>query len=164
MVRGMEISLWALLIAASFTDISRNRIPNRLTLPLLMLGFVFQIALHGMQGFARAGLSVGAAFALYFPLFASRVFAAGDVKLLMAAGSFLEVRETVCLGLVAIVVGAVVGLTIMVALRGAPLAVHQIRGYLSLRRSELAPTRVPFAPAILCGLMLMKIAEVLQWF
>lgn len=163
MVLGMEIALWVLLIAASYTDITYRKIPNRLTFTFIVLGLLSQTVVQGIPGLSQSGLAVGAAFILFFPLFATRVFSAGDVKLLMAAGSFLTTAQTLRLALSSIVVGAIVGLFVLIGERGVSAAIGQVRGHLSLQRPKVEGTYIPFAPAVLCAFTLLKIAEVLAW-
>lgn len=162
MSRAIEMALWALLISASYCDLSHQKIPNILTVPFLVLGLVGQSFLHGIQGLTQSGLAVGAAFILFFPLFATKIFSAGDVKLLMAAGSFLNTVTTIRLGLISIVVGAAVGLFVLITERGTTMALMQIKGHLSLE-PKTRSTQIPFAPAVFCAFLLMRIGEVLAW-
>lgn len=83
------VILLAALIAASVTDITRQRIPNAITLPLAAFGIVYHLYTAGMGGmlFSVAGLLAGAALLILFYLVGG--MGAGDVKLMGAVGSIL---------------------------------------------------------------------------
>ena len=165
MAWGGEIALWALLSTAAICDLRFNKIPNRLTLPALALGLAIQWLTSGIEGLARGGLAAGAAFLLFFPLYMFfRTFGAGDVKLLMAAGSFLETTSIVRVGIISVLVGAAVGLVMLIASHGLKTAFSQLRGHLSLTAPKIASTRIPFAPAVFCAFVLCKIGGMLAWF
>jgi Flp pilus assembly protein protease CpaA len=79
------------LAVASFTDIRWTRIPNALTFPMMLLGFVTAIAEHHPTTAVYGWLL---ATAVYFPLFALGISRAGDAKLMMAIGALVGPRET----------------------------------------------------------------------
>lgn len=68
-------------------DLKTHKIPNRLTIPGMLLGVVLSFILGGVgSGFSSlAGIGVGF---LAFVLFAIGGLKAGDVKLYMAVGAF----------------------------------------------------------------------------
>lgn len=83
------VILLAALIAASVTDITRQRIPNAITLPLAVFGLVYHLYTAGMSGllFSVSGLLAGAGLLILFYLMGG--MGAGDVKLMGAVGSIL---------------------------------------------------------------------------
>lgn len=164
MARGSELALWGLLISASITDLRFGKIPNRLTFPFIILGLIFQTVTLGTAGLTQSGLAVGAAFALFFPLFAMGAFAAGDVKLLMAIASFLSVPLIIRIGILSILIGAAVGLFLLLAQKGSPAALASIRSHLRLAKPHTVGLRMPFAPAVFCAFILSQIGEYRAWF
>ncbi len=86
--------LWVGLMGAALTDLSSGRIPNWLTLTMMVLG----ISAHALTSEPWLGV-VGclAAFALHFVLFGLGVVKAGDAKLMMGVGAcvgMVEMLET----------------------------------------------------------------------
>ncbi len=81
------VTLLALAVTCAVTDVWRGRIYNAITYPAIVLGFVLQLALHGLPGLwsALGGFAVG--FFPAFVLFALGGMGGGDVKLLGAVGA-----------------------------------------------------------------------------
>ena len=82
---------WGIVIGASLiaaiTDLHRRRIPNALTVPLLLFGLIKSTCLAGGSGLLE---SAGACFLLALPFVLLFIFAgggAGDAKLMGAIGS-----------------------------------------------------------------------------
>ena len=74
---------------ASTFDLWQRRIPNALTLPIIVGGIIYWSYLNGLDGFMHStgGLLLGFAFLLPVYLFGG--MGAGDVKLMGAVGSIL---------------------------------------------------------------------------
>ncbi|NDC23395.1 MAG: prepilin peptidase [Proteobacteria bacterium] len=145
MAGALEIGVWALLLIASVTDLFWGKIFNATTFPFLVAGLALRLFSFGWVDFRSALLAVGAAVLLFFPLYFSQVMAAGDVKLLMAAGAWLTPSQTLKLAGLTVLVGAFAGLVVLI-----------------IRRSP-QKTRIPFAPAFLCAFSFLKIAEMRGW-
>jgi len=161
MFDGCEIAVWALLVGASFTDLRWGKIPNALTFPFLAVGLGYRFTLGGRQGFESL-IAVFIAFALFFPLYRLRAFAAADVKLLMAVGAWTDPRTVLGIGVMAILIGAGVGAFILwrqIGIRESFSTVIAHMGRGQIRRSH----KMPFAPAFLCGFVFLKIAESYRW-
>ncbi len=77
-----------LLLGAVMIDFSTYRIPNRLTIPGILLGIGFQWYRFGIRGVGQgiAGCMI-AVFGLFL-LFFFRILGAGDIKLLAVVGAF----------------------------------------------------------------------------
>jgi prepilin peptidase CpaA len=79
---------------AAFTDWRTCRIPNKLTLPACVAGFLYQIAFHGWAGLADGGLAFAIAFGTFFLLWMIGGGGGGDVKLMGALSVWLGVTLT----------------------------------------------------------------------
>ncbi len=157
-----EIGVWCLLILASITDILWGKVYNALTFPFLFAGLLLHFFSSGVVQAGTSLLAIGTAFAVFFPLYFAKIMAAGDVKLLMAAGAWLDPESVLRIAGVSIVLGAVVGLIIMVARKGIVGATKSLSEHLSPSEKKQS-TRVPFAPAFLCAFSILKIAESRGW-
>jgi Flp pilus assembly protein protease CpaA len=145
---GYEIVLWVLLIVASATDLLWGKIYNHLTLSSIALGIIARLYLGGIPSLTESLIGTTVAFILFFPLYYFKVFAAGDVKLLMAIGTWSNYQLVLRLSLVAILLGALVGIWVL----------------LKKQRTEKKQlTRMPFGPAFLCSFLFLKIAEFKGW-
>jgi Flp pilus assembly protein protease CpaA len=154
MAGALEIGVWSLLIGASITDLLWGKIYNALTLPFFFIGLTLQVYDSGFPALFNGIFATAAAFGLLFPLYFSKIMAAGDVKLLMAAGAWMTPKEVLNLALISILVGAAVGLFLVIAKNG----VQGTFNHFSSRK-----TRIPFAPAFLCAFSILKVAEIRGW-
>ncbi len=90
---------WGIVIGASLvaalTDLHRRRIPNALTVPLLLFGLIKSTCLAGTAGLLE---SAGACILLAFPFVLLFIFArggAGDAKLMGAIGAWIGFEQGV---------------------------------------------------------------------
>jgi prepilin peptidase CpaA len=83
------VILLATLIAASVTDLARQRIPNYITFPLAIFGLLYNLYTTGTSGliFSFLGILAGGGLLILFYIMGG--LGAGDVKLLAAVGSIL---------------------------------------------------------------------------
>ena len=106
------VPLLAMLIVAALVDSRTRRIPNWLTLSLLLGGLLRGLTSRwlGPSGFGLGDATLGmlAGFAAGFPLFALGARGAGDAKLYTATGAWLGWQGVLVLFLVEAVVGGVV--------------------------------------------------------
>jgi prepilin peptidase CpaA len=159
MAWGIEFGIWVLLLAAFYTDVRRGIIPNRLTFSFLFLGIAGQFALGGPHLAWQALLAIVAGFALYIPLYAFGAVNAGDVKLLMALGAWMDTAAVVRLAIVSILVGAAVGLFVLIASGSTAAAVSSLRSHFNLSSSVKPGLKIPFAPAFFCAYVILKSLE-----
>ena len=171
--------IWTVLLAAcvvaTATDLRSMRIPNWLTLPLLVAGITRGGLVGGLAGTGDA--VAGAVFA-GFVFIGAYIFAgggAGDAKLMMALGSWLGLDPSVVLVITVTVSGFLLAMYLTVArggLRDVPLMIfHGLLlnrvGFANLLSGKAGaassrgleePTSgkrpkhwFPYAPAILAG-------------
>ena len=135
---------------AAIVDVRSRRIPNWLTLGLLLSGIALNIWQAGLQGgaLALAGATLG--LALLLPLYAVRAIGAGDVKLLAGLGALLGPHVLVSVAVYGALAGGLMS-AIVLARRGRLLIVlHEVL------IEHRAPTRgggtAPYALAIAFGM------------
>jgi prepilin peptidase CpaA len=153
----------AMLAAAAGWDASARRIPNALVFWGAAVAFAIACTPSGIgPGAAIGGFAAG--LAIGFPLYAARLFGAGDAKLLAAAGTFVGFPQVLVLMLYAFVAGGVLAIAWALA-RGqlgraaANLATGFRRAILAIRVRSLPGAqdlpvlaeRLPFAVAIALG-------------
>lgn len=86
--------LTAALVLAAVIDAVRLRVPNWLTFPLIVTGWVYSTVAFGWEGlmWSLAGTAVG--LGLLLPVHAIGGMGAGDVKLFAGVGAWLHATET----------------------------------------------------------------------
>jgi prepilin peptidase CpaA len=115
--RGVELALLAVVLAAAVYDVRYRRIPNWLT----VAGVVIGIALNGFLNQAVPGLlkasliGLGAAFGIYFVLYALRAMGAGDVKLMAAVGAIVGWPNWFGIFIITAILGGIMALIVVVA-------------------------------------------------
>jgi Flp pilus assembly protein protease CpaA len=160
---GFEITLWALLGIATCTDLLWGKVYNATTFPFLIAGLICRFIWLGAPSFQEGALAIAVAFTLFFPLWILKAIAAGDVKLLMAAGAWSDSRTIISVAITAIIIGALVGVAVLLGKEGPRAG---IKSFLSIFRREpgaKARYRMPFAPAFLCAYVFLQIAQMKGW-
>lgn len=155
-----------LLSAAAIGDIRARRVPNRLSLTILLVGLVLSRPWPpslGTIGDSIGGVAVG--MALWFPMYLLRLVGAGDVKLIAASGAWLGVVGTFHASVGTALVGGILGLIWIACRQGAAAAsmavAHALRApsLLQLRPIDRRE-RVPYAVAIAVGVALVWLRSV----
>ncbi len=108
------ILLMLVSLIALATDLARGRIYNWLTLPLMVLAFIWAYSNGGVSGLLSAFAGWSLAVAVLFPLFLIKWIGGGDVKLLMGYGALLGVRPFAELLLLTLLVASVFALLILI--------------------------------------------------
>src|SRR5688572_21872173 len=98
-------------------DVRSGKIPNLLTLPLLLAGLVGSVVWGGWSGLLDSFLACLLLAAPYVALFLFAGGGGGDAKLMGAIGAWLGLSAGVVVLLAVSICGAVIGLT-FAALRG----------------------------------------------
>jgi len=96
MNRDVYLLSAALLVAVvgAALDLQQRRIPNWLTYPGIVLGFVLRGTLLGWRGLATALAGCLLAGGVMFLFFMVRAMGAGDVKIMAAIGAFVGPQHT----------------------------------------------------------------------
>lgn len=127
------------LVASTFIDLDHWIIPDKITLPGILIGFLGSFALPGMPwAGSLAGILAGGGL-LYSVAWAYRAYAkrdgigGGDIKFLAMAGAFLGVQGAVVTLVLSSLLGSMIGLFL--------LTVRKKRGN----------TAIPFGPFLALG-------------
>jgi Flp pilus assembly protein protease CpaA len=146
-----DAALAVLLVAACATDLRARRIPNVLTLPAMALGAGVAPLYDAQWWQGIAGILV--AFAAAFPGWRfGGAMRAGDVKLLMAAGSFVGWETALRASLFSYALALPFGLLVL-AVRGR--LGNLWRFWVKGERQEV--TLVAFAPVIVAAVTLARL-------
>jgi len=162
-ITPLDAALTVMLLAAVWRDLSRHRIDNLLVLGGIAAG----ITLSGMQdGFAGVALALGGllvGLVLLLPFYARGGMAAGDVKLMAAAGAFLGPLDAAWAAGWSLIAGGVIALAILLhgdgLRRGVVSTGRQFFDYAMARvwvpaaPDSAAAKRFPYAVAIAVGCM-----------
>ncbi|MDT7041000.1 A24 family peptidase [Candidatus Nitronereus thalassa] len=106
------------VVGAAVTDFRKQKIPNILTFPSMVVGIAGHSLVHGWQGlgFSLSGLGLGLILLLGF--YAMGGMAAGDVKLMAAVGSFLGPLNIFLVFLMTAILGGFYSLGMMIHVLG----------------------------------------------
>lgn len=116
-----SLVLVAVLVALTFIDAEAMLLPDSLTLPLLWLGLLLAVVggpvrlSDAVLGAAAGYLSLWSVFWAYKLLTGKEGFGYGDFKLLAALGAWFGWQAILPIVLLSAVVGAVVGISLIVA-------------------------------------------------
>src|SRR5271157_2795247 len=112
MDRSSFLLLIAVLLAvtAAILDLRQHRIPNWLSYPGIVLGFVLRGALLGWRGLATALAGCLLAGGVMFLFFVVRAMGAGDVKIMAAIGAFVGPSNSVAVLLATAIFGGVLAI------------------------------------------------------
>ncbi|OGA71073.1 MAG: hypothetical protein A3F77_17745 [Betaproteobacteria bacterium RIFCSPLOWO2_12_FULL_67_28] len=160
------VTLLLFLGLAVATDLAASRVPNWLTLSAALAGVGFSLTAGGI-GFGQALGGGAMGLAVFIPLYAFRAIGAGDVKLMIAAGTYLGMAGSLAAAVYALVLGGVVALGYAwnkgaagQLWRNLRLFFYSSAAYLadrSLPRADdmpLSKLRAPYAIAIAAGVAL----------
>ena len=137
----IQILLVLLVVTAAVYDIRFRRIPNWLVGTGLLIGLGLNTFLYEWNGLIMAAKGFGIATLIYFPLYMVRGMGAGDVKLLMAVGSFVGPMNWLGICVLSVIVGGAAGL-ILVVMSGKLRQTFANMGYIL---SELVHLRAPYS-------------------
>ena len=103
-----NITLFMILAGSGFKDAQERRIPNKITLTGIIIGWILGLVTGGMTGFTQSLLGTLVGMAIFFLPFALGGMGAGDVKLLGAVGSLMGWRFSLYTALYSALVGLVI--------------------------------------------------------
>ena len=106
------------LIVAAVIDGFELKVPNWITFPMIVSGWLYSFSAFGWEGLgcSLAGTVLG--LALLFPAYAIGGMGAGDVKLLAGLGAWVYTTHTFWAFVLSVIFGAIIAIG-MVTYRGA---------------------------------------------
>jgi prepilin peptidase CpaA len=113
------VSIFAII--AAYIDGKELRVPNKLTIPMIVAGWAWSSIFYGMSGegwyvglmWSLAGTGVGLATLL--PAYAIGGMGAGDVKMMAAIGAWVHCSITFYAFCVSTVVGAILAIIMIIS-------------------------------------------------
>ncbi|MEP3481887.1 MAG: A24 family peptidase [Fuerstiella sp.] len=105
------------LIIAAWIDGKELRVPNYITLPMILTGLIYQTVAGGFGGMGAGLLGMCVGLMCLLPLYAVGGMGAGDVKLMAGIGAWVGWQITAYSFAVSVVVGAFMAV-VMVAVSG----------------------------------------------
>ncbi len=154
----------ALSLAAVCTDIKKGKISNKMVVPAFLGGLLWQMSEAGTQGL-QDGMCGGLFPLILFPFFIMRMLGAGDIKLMMAIGTWLGLRDSASLLVASILCGGAMAMIVMATHRNCAkrfkkiwvygkscILCRMLLPYQDFGRLENG-TSLPFALAIFGGMM-----------
>lgn len=105
------------LVVAAVIDGLYLKVPNKITYPLIVSGWIYSAAVGGFSGLGWSLLATLFGLALLFGLHLIGGMGAGDVKLLAGIAAFVHIEHTWYIFVATTIVGAIMA-TIQIALSG----------------------------------------------
>lgn len=102
--------LSAVLIVAAVIDGWKLKVPNWITFPLIIGGWIYSTAFFGWEGLGWSLLGTGVGLMLLLPAYAIGGMGAGDVKLLAGVGAWMWATVTLYAFCLSAVVGGVIAI------------------------------------------------------
>lgn len=172
---GLILLLLVLLLIATLTDVAASRIYNWNTYPGILAAFVLQGWLSGWDGLRFSVEGFFACGVIMLLCFVVSDIGGGDVKLIAMIGAFLGVQAGIEALLWTFVLGAAMGLTMLVWRLGAwtilaGTAKHlrlvlSSRCWVPLSRSDRQPLKsdLYLAPASLIAVCIVGREQISSW-
>ena len=108
---------------AVFTDLFKDKIYNAWVIPGLLTGVTTSL-LQGADRFVESLTAIGAAFLILLPIYFLKGIAAGDVKLLMSAASFLSMQDTLSCIVISFLIAGVISFAVLILKRNKQKNIH----------------------------------------
>lgn len=118
MVWGICWFISFVLVLAAWIDGRKLKVPNWLTFPLIVSGWITSGYLFGWPGVWSSLLGTLVGLGLLLPAYAIGGMGAGDVKLLAGVGAWIGMAHTFWAFIITVIVGGVLALA-MIAARGS---------------------------------------------
>lgn len=170
-----SVELVVLLGICLYTDLREQKIKNKYSLPMAILGFATNLFV-GYVGWKGSLLGLVLPFVIFFPFFFLHMFRAGDIKAMMAIGAIMGYRFIGNAIFYIFAVGLIVALIKMVYYRNAKERFRNVGTYFKLLFQTFQPVpyeranvydkaaHFPFSIAIASGSIINLIAEYMGFY
>lgn len=108
------ILLLVLMIICGVTDIWNRKIYNFITFPFIIMGLLVNFYLNGYSGLLSSAGALGICFVLFIILYITGGFGAGDVKLMMALGAIVGMKNIFTVIVYCVLAGGVMANIILI--------------------------------------------------
>ncbi|MBM7572612.1 A24 family peptidase [Aquibacillus albus] len=115
----INILLFIILLTCVITDLKSRKIYNHVIFPSLVLALLFHFFTGGFSGLGHSLLGLLTGFAILLIPYLMGGMGAGDVKLLAVIGAIKGVSFVLAAAVYMAIIGAAIGLAIMLFRRGA---------------------------------------------
>lgn len=110
----IDYVLIGLLVLAVYSDITKRKIPNRITMPAMLIGIIWSTINSGFNGFLFSIFGFVLGLAVFLLPYLSGGIGAGDVKLMAAIGALKGWKFTLFSSLGTAVAGGLVVVIYMI--------------------------------------------------
>ena len=134
--------IWLLsgvLVVAAVIDGWKLKVPNWITFPLILSGWVYGTACFGSQGLGWSVVGTALGLGLLLPAYAIGGMGAGDVKLLAGVGAWVGATATLYAFCVSAIFGGIIAVVMVVISRTWG---HHVRQFCTIV-GEIAAVRDP---------------------
>ncbi len=115
------------LVVAAIIDGYKLKVPNWLTFPMVLSGWIYCMTVGGWEGLGHSLVGTVVGLALLLPAYAIGGMGAGDVKLLMGVGAWMGATDTFWAFIVSTIVGAVIAILMVAYHRQWRHHIHQFK-------------------------------------
>lgn len=109
-----DVILFFLVSASGFKDVQERRIPNKITVTAIVMGWVFGLLSSGWEGFIQSFIGTIVGLTIFLIPFVLGGMGAGDVKLLAAIGSLMGWRFAVNSAIYSALIGGIMVLVVLI--------------------------------------------------
>ena len=101
------------LVVAAVIDGLQLKVPNWLTYPMILSGWIYSLTFFGVDGLGLSLLGTAIGLALLLPAYAIGGMGAGDVKLLAGVGAWIYATHTLLAFGISAVIGGVMAVVMV---------------------------------------------------
>ena len=113
-IETYQVAILILALGGAITDLLKSKIYNVWTIPFAIGGLLYSAYSGGWSGLGQSSLGCFAGLFLYGWMLAIRILGGGDVKLLMALGTWGGPRYTFDVAVLGVLLGGVFSILILI--------------------------------------------------
>lgn len=158
-----------ILIISILTDIRNRKILNIVTLPAILLAFIYHFSTSGLEGFLFSGQGFLVGLGLLIIPFIMGGIGAGDVKLLAAVGAWKGTIFILYTGIYAGIIGGLIAIFILIKRKELIFTLKRMlfstvflkstKGSLLVKDDVIGSFSIPYAVPIAIGALVTFFME-----